>query len=525
MNYNRVYLSCLSFRLRSVLAMISGLLVGLPFLFPNLFILSWFGFVPLLFALHKTNIIKAYVLGLLCGLSASVCAVYWIEEFIFHLKGYEKFTRILLSIAFWLYSAHIIAAVTIVFNLMRKVKKVSDFLAFPVIVCIVFSVFPLLFSIQLGASQSHFLVALQAIDLTGVYGLDFIIALTNVIIYKICLRTQEKGIVICATMMVTFWLGYGMFSLSKYQTLERQWTTQKIGIVQPNEAPSINVPPPAINYSHAFSPKLTLTQSLAHEDVVAVIWPESRFQGYFRDHHVKTAFQYYIKDFDTHLIFQDIEKSRLDGVFKKYNSSVFINNDGVEQGHYRKRKLVPIGESLPLFSENKAVRKVVKKYFGDFFSDYSEGVESVNYRINDTLFFPFVCYEIMFPRLVAKTLSEGSSEAKILVTQSNNTWFGDSHQPYQHLYASVLRSVENRTPMVHALNNGPSAVVMPSGEIIFQSTYNQAAAYIVDVPIGKTTLSFFSSYPNLFMNAIYILFSCLVLYSVFVTRRLGFNRS
>ena len=89
---------------------------------------------------------------------------------------------------------------------------------------------------------------------------------------------------------------------------------------------------------------------------------------------------------------------------------------------------------------------------------------------------------------------------------SNNAWFGASRQPYQHLNASVLRAVENRRPLLHVINNGPSAVVLPSGRRLLQSEYGQEAAYWVDIPApGSAADSFFTRHPTLFLDLILLL--------------------
>ena len=102
----------------------------------------------------------------------------------------------------------------------------------------------------------------------------------------------------------------------------------------------------------------------------------------------------------------------------------------------------------------------------------------------------------------------------MLVGLSSDGWFGSTLQPYQHINSSILRAVENRLPFVHVLNNGPSIVAMPNGEVIFTTDANQAGGYIVDVPYHRNTQgSFFSHYPNLFINTVYFVLFMIGLFS------------
>ena len=130
---------------------------------------------------------------------------------------------------------------------------------------------------------------------------------------------------------------------------------------------------------------------------------------------------------------------------------------------------------------------------------------------------PLICYETMFPTFVGKAVSEALTNDQtggLLVGLSSDGWFGLTHQPYQHVNNSILRAVENRLPLVHVLNNGPSIVVMPNGNVIFTTDAHQTGGFIVDVPYGeKSRGSFFSHHPLLFIYTVYGLMSLICLCS------------
>ena len=107
-----------------------------------------------------------------------------------------------------------------------------------------------------------------------------------------------------------------------------------------------------------------------------------------------------------------------------------------------------------------------------------------------------------------------SSAGSLLVGLSSNGWFGTTRQPYQHVNASILRAVENRIPLVHAVNNGPSIVALPTGRLIFSSDYHQAGGYIVDVPyLESAQNSYFSQHPNQFLYSVYVLLVLIIILS------------
>jgi apolipoprotein N-acyltransferase len=76
-------------------------------------------------------------------------------------------------------------------------------------------------------------------DITGVCGLDFIIALVNILIYRI-LRLKSRKIEIfpaaAALIMILLWFGYGFVSMRFWRTEISSWPERRIGLVQPNRS-------------------------------------------------------------------------------------------------------------------------------------------------------------------------------------------------------------------------------------------------------------------------------------------------
>ena len=518
-----------------LLSVLSGLLLSIPFLEAAYYQFSWVAFVPLLFAIKDAGISRSYYLGMLSGLTFSVSAGYWIVNFLMLSKGYSFVLSIFWALIFWLYSAQLNALVAALFNSLRRGSNVHEFIIFPVVVTSLYSLFPMLFPVRLGDSQSSFLFAIQAAEFTGVNGIDAIIALSNIVLFRLtCLlfrvpnSRQFIGSICLSAAAIFAWFAYGLVSIERWNSLMEQSSLVRIGIVQPNEAPSLESAKSYPGFSRAYPPEMAMTERLAKAGAELVVWPEAKYKAYSDRADVRSAYRHQLDEIGTRLVFQDIANTATSGVNAKglkYNTALMLNTDGSLVGDYQKMKRIPFGEYVPLVSDIRVLRQWVENFFGKFLNEIAAG--NSHQLFNDERFsiIPLICYEVMFPEFVASAVTHANSlepnaelelqKPSLLVGLSSNGWFGDTRQPYQHVNASILRAVENRTPLVHAVNNGPSIVALPSGQVIFKSDYHKAGGYIVDIPeIGSDNLSFFTQYPRLFLFVIYgaligIVISCL----------------
>jgi apolipoprotein N-acyltransferase len=91
---------------------------------------------------------------------------------------------------------------------------------------------------------------------------------------------------------------------------------------------------------------------------------------------------------------------------------------------------------------------------------------------------PLICYEILFPGAVI-----GDTRPGWLVNVTDDSWFGPSTGPYQHLVTARVRAIEEGLPVARAANTGISAVIDPYGRVISSLALDRAG--IVDSPLPK----------------------------------------
>ncbi len=139
-----------------------------------------------------------------------------------------------------------------------------------------------------------------------------------------------------------------------------------------------------------------------------------------------------------------------------YNSAYLLSPGGT-LARYDKRHLVPFGEYIPfqgLFSwMDKLARNAGDFRHADALALLPWGNEKIGMAI---------CYEVVFPEETAELAQAG---ATLLVTVTNDAWYGDTAAPWQHFRAARFRAAENRRPLLRAAITGVSALVGPDGSV------------------------------------------------------------
>lgn len=484
-------------------AVLSGVLLFLSFPDFNLYILEWFAFVPLLFALEQRSYRQSYLLGVVTGTVAVYSGFNWMADWASIVIGIPFPLDQMISLAHAFCIGQIFGIIALSYQWLRHRTYVSDLLVFPVVVTTVFSVFPMLFYFKLGDAQSYFLPAIQGIELTGVYGLDFTIAMGNILVFKLIqLPLDRRGIKLWAAcfLWLVVWFGYGLISLNSWDEKIEKWQPKMIGIVQPNRPVMLSRPKPEKGYSREFPLEMGMSQKLGKEGAEIVVWPEGHFHGYAFWSSVQQSFHRLIKEMGVPFIIYDSTFKIIKNKKHYYNTTIWINEQGKEVDQYHKMKLVPFGEYTPIIGK----LPFIKTLLGDYLSDLTAGQEHQSFPVAGMNIVPKICYEPLFPIIVTQAIRE-EPRGKVLLVQSQDGWYGESNQPEQHMTVTALRAVENRVPLIHVINNGASAVILPNGRYAFKSPPFVRGSWIAAMPFDRDSGgSFFSRYPYLFIGVVWL---------------------
>lgn len=324
----------------------------------------------------------------------------------------------------------------------------------------------------LGYSQFRFLPIIQLADITGVYGISFLIVLVNSALYRsaqvLLRRTLNSDLrpipvahVGIALVMVTATWAYGSWRIDQEDGLNATRPSLSIGIVQAN-----------IDQAHKWDAAYRLetmerytrltTQAAPGTDLI--IWPEAATPFLYEE---EPAYQNIVsslvRQLQVPLLFgSPVLRRHADGRPYLFNSAYLLSTSGEIAGRYDKQHLVPFGEYIPvrwlLFFLDKLVVGI-----GDFESGPGPTLMTLHDHPARPAFGVAICFEVIFPDLVRQLANAG---AQLLVTITNDAWFGDTVAPNQHFAMVVLRAVENRMAFARAANTGISGFITPTGRIL-----------------------------------------------------------
>lgn len=142
-----------------------------------------------------------------------------------------------------------------------------------------------------------------------------------------------------------------------------------------------------------------------------------------------------------------------------YNSVLSL---GTGDGIYHKRHLVPFGEYIPM---EKYISRLLSVFELPLSHMRPGPVEQDALTIDSWSSQPLICYEVVYPFLTA----EAARKSDALITVSNDSWFGASIGPLQHMQMAQMRAIENGRYMLRSTGNGVSVIVNHKGEIVARS--------------------------------------------------------
>ena len=465
------------------LSLLSAILTALSFQKFNLFYFAWFSFLPLLYCIFNSDVKKSFIYGFITGFFCYVISMFWMFVFLYdNLNSYFAcfvvscllFTYLSLYFSIW--------AATLSF-IQKKLKSYFCIILFSATSWVMFEFIRtyLLTGFPwnlLAYGQVCFLPVIQIADITGVYGISFLIIVINTLLYIVLFDNKNFSrisslkiydyknfsMLFFITLIIAVFC-YGFFKLNKFNVNYGNEIT--VGVIQPN-----------IDQYKKWDEKYKqeiingLDENIKYfkDKVEIIIYPESVLPGYLQiDNDIKKLVERNLKNANLHLIGAnsiDIENNKI------YNSVFAVDKDGNMNLHH-KNHLVVFGEYIPF-------RNILSKFFGvlNSLGDFSKSTVMNVFKYDKISVGSTICSENFFPNLTRNLVKNG---ANLLTNHTNDAWFGNSAAPYQHFVMNIFRAVETRKNVVVCANSGISAVINCAGNAVKKTNIYEQVNFITTV--------------------------------------------
>ncbi|PKF72085.1 apolipoprotein N-acyltransferase [Pseudomonas fluvialis] len=339
--------------------------------------------------------------------------------------------------------------------------------------------------------------------LGGVWLLSFVLALTAALLCNLLqLRRQHLALASGLSLLLGPWLLAQALN-------EHAWTHAKgeplrVAAIQGNVEQNLKWDPDALEAQLALYRDMTLASPPAE----LIVWPETAVPV------LKEYAEGYLAVMAR--IASDRQAALITGVplrqvnaagERRFYNAITVLGEG--QGTYLKQKLVPFGEYVPL---QDLLRGLIA-FFDLPMSDFARGpAQQPLLQAKGLRLASYICYEAVYPEFAA----ELARDSDLLLTISNDTWFGRSIGPVQHLQMAQMRALEAGRWMIRATNNGISVLIDPQGRIQSRIPPFEAAILYGEVQAmqGHTPYLRFGSLPLAILAA-------LILLATLLANRLG----
>lgn len=471
-----------------LLSVFSAVLLSLPFSSGKLWIISWFGFIPLFLVLRKKSRLQGFFLAYICGVVFWSFTIYWLVHVTF--PG---------TIILILYLALYFGFFGLLFSTLNPGLRTMGLFFIPSAWVLLEYLRSYLFTgfpwALLGFSQYKNLPVIQIADITGAWGVSFLIMMVNAAMYQVLgSRFLVLGKIkiknyLFVLLFLALALGYGYYRLN-LEPITYNLEPIKISVIQGNIPQAIKWDWRARNF--ILNNYKELTSESAKGSPALIIWPEASVPGVLGE-----------DDAVFEQVFSLAGRLNIDLLIgavswrsgNYFNSALFIDRSGKPAKIYNKLHLVPFGEFVPFKKTFPFLQAIAP------IGDIQPGREHTIFA-KPCPFGVLICFEDLFPELSREFVKRG---AKFLVNITNDAWYKEGSAAYQHFSASVFRAVENRVYLARAANTGISGFIDPRGRIlsvvqdaghkeIFVKGYSSQA--ISPAPIQ---LTFYNRYGDIFI--------------------------
>lgn len=464
----------------------------------NWYVLDFFGLVPWLLALERTRTLRGSAASGLLMCAGFVGAIFaWFGMAIAVYSAGAATIGLLVLLA----SAPLLQPQFLVFAVVRHLA--GKFYG-PTLRALIGAsawvatewAFPKLLADSLAHGLYPSAVLRQFADVAGTPGMTFLIVLVNEFLCTAVssqspTRSPRKLIAPLATAasIVVFMGGYGMMRLAQLKTADAIGTPLRVGLVQSNIAAYDRLRREMGAYEavrHVLDTHFAMSrEAVDQQHVDALMWSETVFPTTFGKPKSDDGreLDQEISDFSARLGVPLVFGSFDGDAEGEYNAAVFLEPGAVAGKPrfqvYRKSRLFFLTEYVPDWLDGPAIREWLP-WAGSWKPGPGARVLPLRVRGGREIpVLPMICLDDVDAGLSIEGARLG---AQMIFTMSNDSWFTEhTGGAHLHLVVAAFRSIETRLPQLRVTNNGITAVIDASGEIVERADVGEKAVVVSEL--------------------------------------------
>ena len=475
-------------RLAELGAILTGALYFVSFPGFDVWPLTFVALVPLYLSLHGQTTKRATWLGFLAGLTMNLGGFYWLITMLKTFSGFPTALCLLFVVIICAYQGGRLALFGWLFG--RAVNRGWPLrLVFAGAWAASELLYPLLFPWYYAASVHKVPVLMQLAEIGGPILVGLMILAVNLAIaeplraklmatrelvtkksaYRGAVSSEERlslplhqrtiGVGVIALFVALLW---GAVRISMTKSRVESATPVKVGYVQGNMGLMQKREDPG----EGLRRHKRLTGELREKGAELVVWSESsvtfavREELAMKNHFYRERFAASLQVptiFGAVLFRADPDRERW------FNTAIATDAKGETTGRYDKQYLLAFGEYLP-FGETFPILHKWSPHSGRFSPGKSLDPVEVDIKGTKQKVSVLICYEDILPGFTNRAV--GHANPELLVNITNDAWFGDTTEPWEHLALAKFRAIEHRRYLVRATNSGVSAIIDPNGVVV-----------------------------------------------------------
>lgn len=458
-------------RAATLAALITGVLYFAAFPGIELWPLALIAFVPLMLALRGRSAKHGFLLASLSGFTMNMLGFYWLLGMLETFSGFPTVICLLLMSILCVFQGFRVGAIGWLYCRAERRGWPAQF-AFVMAFAASELLFPVLFPWFFGATLHRIPLLLQTADLGGPILVGLVAVAVNFVVAELILAWMEKRpiqrtqVAIPAGAFLVA-IAYGAVRIAQVDAESKRAPKARVGLVQAN----MSLMGKRRDLVEGLRRHLTMTEELKSSGPLdLVVWSETSVMRAVDEQELHTRVPEQVsRKIGVPAIFGAVLIRPVAGPrqYFAYNTALASDASGEIRGRYDKQFLVTFSEYIP-FGDNLPILYEWSPNSGRF----SPGTSIEPLTIGDHEVATIICYEDLSPGFVNAMFQHKNSE--LLVNITNDAWFGDTIEPYQHFALSKLRAVEQRRYFVRSTNSGVSAFVDPVGRTLSQTgTFKQ----------------------------------------------------